>query len=331
MKKRLLCVFVVLVLVAAICLLPLPRNVSETLEAVKLDSQGNAIGTVQIPLQITQTKSLLQTKLRKVSIDSFDGLNPTGVLQKSEFSQDPILGYWSISIAKAGTVSDLPTPQNPTIDETRDYSYLYTVAFDNDLERWMISISYGKAERVYYLGSVDQKYTQQELMTYFGISSQPIGRPSQTDPSTPPQGNVTDVQWTMHGSIVSSDAQVQKELELSIAGQIHDLADDTDTLDLAFTFPEDFPYMSEETFSYPRIGEMEFPHPYYVAASFMYDKDENQSDFFIFAVSREKEYAIFSWETHPGVFLVAATDPHADPAEILDYFKDFIAVFAYKE
>ena len=169
MKKILLIVILVLITVAAVCLIPFSSNVSETLAAAKVDSQGNVVDTVQIPIRISKSKSLLKTQLRNIQIGAFDGLLETKQLKMSQFKRDPLQGYWSISVGIGKTDFSIPTPENPTIGDIHEESYLYMLAFSEDLERWMIRISNDTIQTVYYLGSVDSKYTTHELAEYFGV------------------------------------------------------------------------------------------------------------------------------------------------------------------
>lgn len=169
MKKLLITVCAILILAAVVCLLPIPSIFSETMNAVKLDAQGNIIGTVQIPIQGTKSKSLLQTKLRNVKIGAFDDLGETKELPMSQFSQDPVQGYWKVSIGIGNTDFDMPTPENPSIGSITANSYLYTLAFSEDCDRWCIHISSGNVEEAFYVGSFSGSYSARDLAAYFDI------------------------------------------------------------------------------------------------------------------------------------------------------------------
>lgn len=133
------------------------------------------------------------------------------------------------------------------------------------------------------------------------------------------------IDWTMYGTWVTAEAVTVQKVDFSIAGTVTENRDGVDVLDVNIDFPDSFNYGFEGRHDpYTSQSGKKFGLEYYVCATYCYDRNLNVGVFSYFALSTEREFAIFYWENYPTHFLVASKDPNADPAEILSYFQECI-------
>ncbi len=132
------------------------------------------------------------------------------------------------------------------------------------------------------------------------------------------------IDWKLQGAWVTGDGEVMESMELSISGKITMDESGVDTLDLDIRLPDSFRYSFNDIPTLTSHSRKYFSLPYCVVQSYTYDKVANDPVFSCFAISLEKEYAIFNWEDGSDLYLIAAKEPISDPQTILTYFKGFI-------
>ena len=162
-KRTIIFICVAVLLIAALlCFLPLPTRVNLTLNAVKLDAEGNEIGTVQIPIQGTKWLSLFRQDRLDVTVGGFDDILPaqidTSQLRKNSFEE-----YYRTTFGIVSTAFDSP-------NELASTSYTYTLEVCPKFDRWLILIRSGMDTKACYLGSISGNYTTLALLEYFNYS-----------------------------------------------------------------------------------------------------------------------------------------------------------------
>ena len=148
---------VVLIAIAVmICVIPRFTKVDVTLNATKMDAEGNALGTYEISFHGNKKDYISGDSALDINILPFDDLKN---FQASTNESNGIEGYiWSTPgcnyfyIALTAYSGDAQLP---------DYLTLY---FSPDRDKWVLLNGIGK---VFYVGSVSGNCTTEELLEYF--------------------------------------------------------------------------------------------------------------------------------------------------------------------
>lgn len=136
--------------------------------------------------------------------------------------------------------------------------------------------------------------------------------------------NTRNIDWALHGYLVTADGQIQNELAFSVSGSIRENKDDSnDDLKLAFQFPDSFRYSSESEREYPGNRSIHDAYHYYVSAGTAYDKTKNAPVALYLALDAENEYLIMHWNDDSDLYLVASVDK-TQPAQLLKHFQKFL-------
>ena len=155
MYKSIILLIIIAVLIVGFLLyaIPLQTNIDLTLNATKLDKDGNELGAAQIILQGEKSDYLFQP--------SYISLDVTIEGRSVNFNTD---GYQNRSGAEIRKYSH------------HDYYYIIPTGFEGqelcwlpvyispDLTRWML---YDSANETYYVASVNETDTAQSLWEYF--------------------------------------------------------------------------------------------------------------------------------------------------------------------
>lgn len=156
----------VVLIITLLC--TIPCSFQETLTAIKIDSKGNRIGTAEISISGKKTNFFGNHKLRALSIDGFDGNPAMEDVDLSRASKKLTQDYFSITFGIAtldsgnGNITDF--------DKLNADSYTCTIAYSEDLDKWLIHIRTGSDPGVYYLFSFSGDHTTEELWEYFEIT-----------------------------------------------------------------------------------------------------------------------------------------------------------------
>ena len=168
MKKRFIAMIIIIavVLMASFAHFELPYE--HTLNAVKLDAQGNEIGTVDIPIQGIVRRSLLLPDELLAQVREFDSISGFDVdsAKYEKFVGDDFL-HCTFATTDLGSKDDILHAFTNGSGELNPTSYTYSVSISEDFDRWLIHVVVDDNEPVYYLATVSGKYTTQELQDFF--------------------------------------------------------------------------------------------------------------------------------------------------------------------
>ena len=158
-KTKMICLAIILVAIL-LCLLPLPVTHSVTLDAVQLDSDGNVIGQVEIPVEYVLTDSVFNKTLPKVSVSSF-GEFPgfdNAALDKM-YNKD---AYY-VTIGIADTNIDLDDPFS--MEDMTNRTWTCTAYVSEDFDLWRVKLTCDGIV-TNYVASVSGNRTPQEILDY---------------------------------------------------------------------------------------------------------------------------------------------------------------------
>lgn len=153
-------VIIILVLLTYSIQIPIPYN--HTLNAFKIDANGNLSGTVQITLIGTKYLSIFHKTLLIVNIQEFD--NHSGfTVNSNDYKQflDEEFLHNTFVVSDIGSVEDMLS-ENYTLTSNK-----YNVCLSKDFECWLIHVSTSAESEVYYLASINEKHSFIELAEYF--------------------------------------------------------------------------------------------------------------------------------------------------------------------
>ena len=159
-KKIILLITIILIsclsLVAAcIYLFPMKTTpLNTTLAATKLDSDGNVLGTAQIPIQGACKDYLLKDTSVELSVSPFGGLNSIMFYDNNDyfgFTPTSFAEYYVHSGTAWVNLSDMVVI---TLTTSQDYEYWVFHVNDSD-------------EPVYYVASFSGTRTVEEIVQYF--------------------------------------------------------------------------------------------------------------------------------------------------------------------
>lgn len=311
-KKKLILFMIITILLAVvlICLVPRYTSIDLALNAVKLDTDGNEVGTVLIRIQGCKLDYLLRADRLELSIFPFDDLTS---IELSE--SDGITG----AIQSREGVDYLVCPLGGMYTPSNE-SFFGDLGFSPDLDRWVFCNHTG-GDGAYYVASASGNDSTEDLVAYFeGL----------VDLSTAASLSVPDsrIDWTMYGYMVSPGEEPISTTDLSVSGTVTYGETGTDVLELDIAFPQTARYRYDGPTAYYSQSRDIWGLGYFVCASYSYDSSANASVFSCFAVSLDKEYVIFNWEDGQDLYLVASTDPETDPHDILAYFQIFREKYA---
>ena len=148
---------VVLIAIAVmICVIPRFTKVDVTLNAAKMDTDGNTLGTYEISIHGNKEDYISGKSALDVDIAPFDGLKS---FQASTNGSNGIEGYiWSmpgsdyLHITLSAYNGDGSLPDD------------LTLYFSPDMDRWLLM---NTTNKVFYVGSVSGNCTTEELLEYF--------------------------------------------------------------------------------------------------------------------------------------------------------------------
>lgn len=159
------------------------------------------------------------------------------------------------------------------------------------------------------------------------VTTAPTQAPTET---TAPVLAPGEINWTLYGIWITPFGRTGTETELSVSGKVTLGEDGEDIMELSIIFPDEFDYAYTNPTTYTSQSRKYTKLPYCVSMVFSYAKWQNDIFFSYFALCPEKEYMIFRWDETPDRYLVASTNPDADPQEILEYFQGFIEYYIKK-
>lgn len=158
-KRPIIFISVVLIIFIAVVLYFVPKitPVQLSMGAVKIDGNGNELGTVQLVMSGSKLDYLFKPSRLDVSIQPFDNIT---AIKPADYATK--FGSIPGMIEPYGSEC-LYTTYSGYIKENDDLIVAY-LAFSPDLTRWAFC---DLRESVYYIASVDNEYTTSELIEYF--------------------------------------------------------------------------------------------------------------------------------------------------------------------
>ncbi len=168
--KRTLLILASVLLIIGICLflfLPHSTPVSVSVAMVKLDAEGNALGTVDFVMTGSQKDYLFRGGRLDVTFSDFEGLtllnngisHPDGMVGR--IFNDPVCGFYYI----------VPSAYNPETNSLQGVA----LAFSEDYDYLLLA---NDTTKEYYYACVSGKATAQELIEYFAPFGVQKSRPA---------------------------------------------------------------------------------------------------------------------------------------------------------
>ena len=148
-----------MIIIAAICFFPRSSTFTQTLEMTKVDSKGNYLDTVEVTVEVTETRNILGPRLRKLSFAAFDG-NRAFITTDDDFNENAADHY--LFAANQVYISRDP-------NESGSINAYIHISYDYDL--WLIH-QYGKdGSSVFYVADTSGQKSPAAIRTYFGYST----------------------------------------------------------------------------------------------------------------------------------------------------------------
>ena len=164
-KKVVIVVAVVLlcVIVFGHCYISLPYE--HTVNATKIDAEGNRIGNAEITLNGAKKASLFREDVLSVQVDSVDGA-PGFEVKSAQYEQHIGEDYLHSNFV-TDDIGDLVDSILNEDEIAQAKSYNYHVCISKDFDQWLISVSVNGEPKVYYMWSVSGNKTYEQLLEYF--------------------------------------------------------------------------------------------------------------------------------------------------------------------
>ena len=147
------------------------------------------------------------------------------------------------------------------------------------------------------------------------------------------QESVNTIDWDLYGVWVTADGAVQNEQEgvdFSLSGTLPMEYDSYSTVEmkLNFIWPDSFTYPNEGTQTYTGGASYANKHEnqsIYHGGKYVYSPEAHESMFLSYTICPEEGFIVIHADNK---YLVAATDPNANPAEIFAFYKEYVYVSA---
>ncbi len=147
---------------------------------------------------------------------------------------------------------------------------------------------------------------------------------------TPSQKASQDIDWQLYGSWFSLDGKPLSSTSFSMQGSLnHQQFDEesSETSHFSIQWPDDFPYANKDSHPYAVLTcspDTATENTCFTLFGSSYNPVSQKSVPLFIWIFPEKEYAVFEWGDRLGVYLVASTDYNADPAAILELYKQYV-------
>lgn len=150
--------FLLLCITIGLCLYTIPATVAinNTLQATKLDHNGNVIGTEEIALQGAFKNYLFKDDTLELSIGSFGTFNSIILANdnRGNTSTVPVV------------FADFYVMTFMAWDNTKDQSIFGTITASQDFEYWVFRVNHNDNPE-YYVASASGEHTPDEIVQYF--------------------------------------------------------------------------------------------------------------------------------------------------------------------
>lgn len=311
-KKICLAICGVLVLIlligALLYFVPQSTRVSQTLNATKLDKDGNIIGMNEIALQ----GSFKDYWFRESTLELY--VAPFGTLKSIKIGDDNRGNTTTVPIA----FDEFYTLTYMAWDTSKGDSVFGTITMSQDFEYWVFYV-HDDAQPIYYVASASGEHTSEEIVQYFKGLAPGYVSPNKT----------TEINWKMNGTFVYADGTAE-EADISIIGDIYTAQNEEIKLNIDVTTCEEFSYLfSKPESHYSSFNQKNNDLPYLIICpTYTYNKQTNESTMTFFALDVEKEYFIALFEDMPNCYYVAAAKEDVTHEQLVTYFSDFVESYS---
>lgn len=159
MRKRKIVIGIAIALVCALLLaaglyfVPIRTTIDASMQATKMDKDGNVIGTEEIILQCCLKKYLFKEDVFELSVAPFDDLKNWNFVSSGETSAD-FKTLFDKFYHSTGTASDI----------TRGGMVWVTATMSQDFDYWVFCVT-DNDNPIYYVASVNE-HTPEEIVQY---------------------------------------------------------------------------------------------------------------------------------------------------------------------
>lgn len=153
-------ILILALIIATICLYPRPSTHTQTLQMTKVDSKGNYLDTVEVTVEVMQTRNILGTRLRMLSFAAFDG-NRAFTTTDDDFNKNAADHY--LFAANQVYISIDPNVPSSSINCYIHVSY--------DLDLWLIKQYQEGGSAVFYVTDTNGNMSPAAIRTFFGHST----------------------------------------------------------------------------------------------------------------------------------------------------------------
>ena len=145
------------------------------------------------------------------------------------------------------------------------------------------------------------------------------------------QESVNTIDWNLHGVWITADGVVQNEqdgVNFSLSGTLPTEYDLYSTVEmkLNFIWPDGFTYPNEGPQVYTGGANSANKHEnqsIYHGGKYVYSPEVNEPIFLSYTICPEEGFIVIHVNNK---YLVASTDPNADPAEFFAFYKEYVYV-----
>ena len=164
MKKKVFFIIggvLLLCLVAGICLYAIPcehKSLNTTLQATKLDKDGNILGTEEIAMQ----GIFMDYRFKEDTVELH--VAPFGIFKSITFSGDSI---WNSQSELTEPFDEFYEVTFGTWNTAKDDYDFGTIVVSKDFEYWVFRATDGNNQPIYYVASFSGEHTVAEIVQYF--------------------------------------------------------------------------------------------------------------------------------------------------------------------
>lgn len=316
--KIISCIVVGIAVIAALLwFVPRSTRVDHTLSASKFDHHGDLVRTTEIRISGRKLDYLFQDSRVEFTITPFDGLAWIEPVLYANTNQEGHLSTAPENDILYTFYYGFPT--NPPV--YNDSMTQFRLGFSPDMDRWIII---NDSDKVYYVASVSGNYSPQELVEYFRVLI-PVNWT--TDADTP----ASTLNYSLHGRWVNRNGTVQDQrpgVDFSVSGTLLTEFEPYSTVELAlnFTWPDCSIEQDDNKSTYTGHAQFADKHDnqrlYHIGA-WLYDPAKHDSTSISFTICPEEGFVVVKLGQD---YLVASTEPNANPTEIFAFYKEYVHV-----
>lgn len=199
------------------------------------------------------------------------------------------------------------------------FDYPFGMAVDVDAGYFIAKINANYTDW-YLVASVDPETDPYEILNHFSVFQELYDLTEE---------NKLSLFWNLSGNYVTEDGKVGEKVDLMLSALLpeqYEVQSDVE-LKTAFIWPDGFRYNKDSIISYTGSVDVAKKHKnqvIYHGTGWLHDAVSYAASDFDFMICPEEEFVVIHIaEEHN--YIVASTDPNADPIELLSFYKDYAA------